>query len=319
VLVQDYHLTLVPGMLARLRPDLSVVHFSHTPFGDPNVLRALPTTAMKEMLEGMAGSTACGFHSPRWEASFLACCADAAVQPPSTFVSPLAPDALRLTARAFEPDVVRAAERLAELVGDRRTIVKVDRIEPSKNLLRGFWALDELLRTRPEWRGKIVFLGLFYSSRQDLPEYLAYGTEVELAARRVNETWGTSDWTPVVLDIADDPDRSLAALTLYDVLLVNPLRDGMNLVAKEGPIVNTKNGALALSTEAGAYDELGGAAIGLNPFDVSETAAALATGLEMPPTERAARASELRVLATARRPSDWLEDQLAAAALSPAR
>jgi trehalose 6-phosphate synthase len=319
VLVQDYHLTLVPGMLARLRPDLSVVHFSHTPFGDPNVLRALPTTAMKEMLEGMAGSTACGFHSPRWEASFLACCADAAVQPPSTFVSPLAPDALRLTGRAFEPDVVRAAERLAELVGDRRTIVKVDRIEPSKNLLRGFWALDELLRTHPEWLGRIVFLGLYYSSRQDLPEYLAYGTEVELAARRVNETWGTTDWTPVVLDIADDPDRSLAALTLYDVLLVNPLRDGMNLVAKEGPIVNTKNGALALSTEAGAYDELGGAAIGLNPFDVSETAAALATGLEMPPTERAARASELRVLATARRPSDWLEDQLAAAALSPAR
>jgi trehalose 6-phosphate synthase len=319
VLVQDYHLTLVPGMLARLRPDLSVVHFSHTPFSDPNVLRALPTTAMKELLEGMAGSSACGFHSPRWEASFLACCADAHVQPPSTFVSPLAPDAVRLTNKASEPDVVQAGERLAELVGDRRTIVKVDRIEPSKNLLRGFWGLDELLRTRPEWRGRIVFLGLFYSSRQDLPEYLAYGTEVELAARRVNEAWGTSEWTPVVLDIADDPDRSLAALTLYDVLLVNPLRDGMNLVAKEGPIVNTKNGALALSTEAGAYDELGGAAIGLNPFDVSETAAALAAGLEMPPTERAARASELRVLATARRPSDWLDDQLTAAALSPAR
>lgn len=319
VLVQDYHLTLVPEMLRRLRPDLSVVHFSHTPFGDPNVLRALPTSAMKEMLEGMAGAAACGFHSPRWETSFLACCADAGVHPPSTFVSPLAPDAARLAERVSAPGVVKAAERLRNLVGDRRTIVKVDRVEPSKNLLRGFWALDELLRTRPDWRGRLVFLGLFYSSRQDLPEYLAYGTEVELAARRVNETWRTSDWTPVVLDIVDDPERSLAALTLYDVLLVNPLRDGMNLVAKEGPIVNTDNGALALSTQAGAYDELAVAALGLNPFDVTETAAALAHGLDMPPAERAARASELRRLATARRPSDWLDDQLAAAALSPNR
>jgi trehalose 6-phosphate synthase len=208
---------------------------------------------------------------------------------------------------------------LKALVGDRRTVVKVDRVEPSKNLLRGFWALDELLRTRPQWRGRVVQLALFYSSRQELPEYLAYGTEVELAARRVNETWGTRDWMPVVLEIADDPDRSLAALTLYDVLLVNPLRDGMNLVAKEGPIVNAVNGALALSTEAGAYDELAGPAVGLNPFDISETASALATGLEMPVHERAARASELRRLATSRRPADWLDDQLAAAALSTAR
>ena len=131
-------------------------------------------------------------------------------------------------------------------------------------------------------------MALAYTSRQELPEYLAYGTEVDLAARRVNETWGTDDWNPVILDVADDPDRSLAALTMYDVLLVNPLRDGLNLVAKEGPIVNTKNGALALSTEAGAFDELAGPALGLNPFDVSETAAAIALGLEMPEEERSA-------------------------------
>ncbi len=319
VLVQDYHLTLVPEMLARLRPDLSVVHFSHTPFADPNVLRVLPTTAMREMLEGMAGAVACGFHSARWESSFIACCADAGVQPPATFVSPLAPDAVQLAERVSAPGVAKAAERLRSLVGDRRSIVKIDRVEPSKNLLRAFWALDELLRTRPDWRGRVVLLGLFYSSRQDLPEYLAYGTEVELAAKRVNDTWGTGDWSPVVLEIADDQDRSLAALTLYDVLLVNSLRDGMNLVAKEGPIVNERNGALALSTQAGAYDELAEAALGLNPFDVSETAAAIATGLEMPEEERAARASELRRIATRRRPADWLDDQLAATALSPAR
>jgi trehalose 6-phosphate synthase len=318
VLVQDYHLTLVPEMLARLRPDLAVVHFSHTPFADPNVLRVLPTAAMTEMLQGMAGAAACGFHSARWESSFLACCADAGVKAPSTFVSPLAPDAGILRKRVSAPGVAAAAGRLKELVGDRRTIVKVDRVEPSKNLLRGFWALDEMFETRPQWRGQVVMLALFYSSRQDLPEYLAYGTEVELAARRVNDRWATGDWTPVLLDVEDNQERSLAALTLYDVLLVNPLRDGMNLVAKEGPIVNANNGVLALSTQAGAYDDLAGTAVGLNPFDVSETAAAMATGLAMAPDERAMRASELVRLAVARRPADWLADQLAAASLSPA-
>ncbi len=112
VLVQDYHLTLVPGMLARLRPDLSVVHFSHTPFADPNVLRALPTSATKEMLEGMAGAVSCGFHSPRWEASFLACCVDAGVEPPATFVSPLAPDALQLAERVSAPELQEPRRRL---------------------------------------------------------------------------------------------------------------------------------------------------------------------------------------------------------------
>jgi trehalose 6-phosphate synthase len=319
VLVQDYHLTLVPAMLAESRPDLSVVHFSHTPFADPNALRVMPTAVVRELLEGMAGSAGCGFHSSRWETAFLACCKDAGVTAPHTFVSPLAPDAAQLEERVSAPGVTEAARRLSDMAGDCAIIVKVDRVEPSKNLLRGFWAMDELLRTRPHLRGRVILFALAYLSRQELPEYLAYGTEVELAARRVNEKWATGDWSPVVLEVADDPDRSVAALTMYDVLLVNPLRDGLNLVAKEGPIVNTKNGALALSTEAGAYDELSGPAIGLNPFDVSETAAAMALGLEMPTEERIARAVELNRIATKRRPADWLTDQLSAAAGSSSR
>jgi trehalose 6-phosphate synthase len=314
VLVQDYHLTLLPAMLAARRPDLAVVHFSHTPFADPNVLRMLPTAVVKELLEGMSGATSCGFHSTRWQSAFLACCRDAGVPAPATFVGALAPDAAYLAERVRSPGVAEAAKRLGDLVGDCSAIVKVDRVEPSKNLLRGFWAMDELLRTRPHLRGKVVLLALAYSSRQELGDYIAYGAEVELAARRVNDTWATADWSPVVLDVADDPDRSFAALTMYDVLLVNPLRDGLNLVAKEGPMVNTNDGAVALSTEAGAFDELAGPAIGLNPFDVSETASAIALGLEMPKEERMARAAELNRLATKRRPADWLADQLAAAA-----
>jgi trehalose 6-phosphate synthase len=314
VLVQDYHLTLVPGMLAKTRPDLSVVHFSHTPFADPAVMRMLPTAVVKELLEGMAGSRSCGFHSGRWQSAFVACCKDAGVAVPATFVSPLAPEPSQLAERIGAPGVASAAKRLSDLVGDCTAIVKVDRVEPSKNLLRGFWAMDELLRIRPDLRGRVILLALAYASRQDLPEYLAYGTEVELAAKRVNETWATEDWSPVVLEVADDPDRSLAALTMYDVLLINPLRDGLNLVAKEGPIVNTKDGVLLLSREAGAFDELAGPAIGLNPFDVSETASVLAQALDMPAQERGDRAVELKALATKRAPADWLTDQLSAAA-----
>ena len=118
---------------------------------------------------------------------------------------PLAPDAAQLTERVSAPEVAEAAKRLKANVGDRRTIVKVDRVEPSKNLLRGFWAFDELLRTRPHWRGQRRPARLVLLVAPGAPEYLAYGTEVEMAAKRVNETWGTHDWTPVDLEIADDP------------------------------------------------------------------------------------------------------------------
>ncbi|HUO49038.1 MAG TPA: trehalose-6-phosphate synthase [Acidimicrobiales bacterium] len=314
VLVQDYHLCLLPGLLASRRPDLRVVHFSHTPFAEPGLWRVLPVPIGRELLAGLAGGQACGFHAPRWEAAFLACCADAGVEPPPTFVSPLslAPDALM--ARAASPACTAAAAALDDLVAGRRLVVRTDRIEPSKNLLRGFWAFDELLRHRRDLRGEVVMVAHAYPSRQSLPEYLAYGAEVEQAAARVNETWGDARWTPVVLDIADDAVRSLAALTRYDVLLVNPLRDGLNLVAKEGPVVNANDGVLTLSREAGAFEELRHEAIEINPFDVSGTAIALADALDLPDTERKRRAEALRVLATARPATAWLDDQLAAAA-----
>jgi len=156
-------------------------------------------------------------------------------------------------------------------------------------------------------------LALAYPSRQTLPEYLAYTAEVEQAVRRVNDTWATDDWAPVILDVADDPGRSAAALVRYDVLLVNSVRDGLNLVAKEGPLLNTTNGVLALSREAGAFAELHGAALEVNPFDVSGTAAVLLEALEMAPAERARRGEDLRERTTRRKPGEWLADQLTAA------
>jgi len=182
-------------------------------------------------------------------------------------------------------------------------------MELSKNLLRGFWAFEELLAAEPQRRERVVFVALAYPTRQGLPEYLAYQNEVESTVARINEQWGTPGWTPIVLGVEDDYHRSLAALTLSDVLLVNPVRDGLNLVAKEGPLLNDRNSVLALSREAGAFEELGGAALEVNPFDVSGTAAVLSRALDMDGDERASRASSLRALVQARRPEDWLERQ----------
>jgi trehalose 6-phosphate synthase len=313
VLVQDYHLALVPAMIGQRRPDVRIVHFSHTPFADPGVLRVLPDAARRELLTGMA-SAVCGFHTDRWSAAFAACCADAGLAAPRRFTAPLAPDPDRLVARVGSAACRAAAARLAEQVGDRQVIVRADRVELSKNLVRGFWALDALLDAHPEHRGRTVMLALAYASRQGLPEYLAYRSEVEQVAAAVNERWASGDWQPLVLDIADDPDRSLAALTMADVLLVNPVRDGLNLVAKEGPLVNRRDGQLVLSREAGAYEELHDVALGVNPFDVSETAAALHQALAMDRDERAARAAALRQRIAGRPARHWLDDQLAAAA-----
>jgi len=317
VLVQDYHLALMAPALRALRPDLRTAHFTHTPFADPSVLRMLPTAVGSELLASMAEFGACGFHSQRWAAAFRAGLelAGRAGDIPHTYVSPLSSDAGRLAASAAEPSVGAALTRIEDSVGgpDRKVVVRVDRMELSKNLLRGFWAFEELLTRDPSLRGRVVFVALAYPTRQGLAEYLAYQDEVESTVARINEQWATPDWTPVVLEVEDDYPRSLAALTRYDVLLVNPVRDGLNLVAMEGPLLNTRGGVLALSREAGAFDRLAGGALEVNPFDVTGTADVLARALALDPDERAARAASLRAAVLARRPADWLADQLAAA------
>lgn len=314
VLVQDYHLTLVGSELARRRPDLRTVHFTHTPFADPSVLRMLPTAAVDELLAGMAGFGACGFHTERWAAGYRACHRELSPDRtlPPTFVSGLAPDPDRLMASVAQPGVDEARKQLETEIGgpDRQVIVRVDRMELSKNLLRGFWAYEELLAHEPEWCERVVFLALAYPSRQGLAEYLAYQNEVESTVARINRRWATPGWTPIVLHVEDDYPRSLAALTRYDVLLVNPIRDGMNLVAKEGPVINATDGLLALSREAGAFEELAGPALEVNPFDVGGTAAVLSRALRMAPHERAAAAKALREMIVARTPADWFNDQL---------
>jgi trehalose 6-phosphate synthase len=226
------------------------------------------------------------------------------------YAASFGPDHAALDEIAQSPRTAAAGAALEEMVGDRRVVLRTDRVEPSKNIVRGFLAYDRFLEQHPEWRGRVTFVALVYPSRQGLLEYLAYGQEVEQAAARVSERWARDDWTPVIVDSRDDYPRSVAGLQRYDVLLVNPLRDGLNLVAKEGPLLNRSDGVLCLSREAGAFDEMGDAAVPVHPYDLEQTAAALHTALTMDATERATRAAVLKERAGARTPHDWLVEQV---------
>ncbi|MCX4859285.1 alpha,alpha-trehalose-phosphate synthase (UDP-forming) [Streptomyces canus] len=313
VLVQDYHLCLVPGMLRELRPDLRISHFSHTPWAPVDYFRMLPDDIAGQVLRGMLGADRLGFLTRRWADAFTACCTEVADGLGETRIGVhgLGADADFLRARSHEADVEERIVALREEIGaGRKTIVRVDRTELSKNIVRGLLAYRRLLESRPEWRERVVHVAFAYPSRQDLAVYRDYTAAVQRLADEINSAYGTPGWTPVLLNLKDDFARSLAAYRLADVALVNPIRDGMNLVAKEVPLVSDEGCALVLSREAGAYEELGDDAIVVNPYDVEQTAEALHEGLTMPAHERVERAKRLAAAATALPPAQWFLDQL---------
>lgn len=323
VLVQDYHLALTPAMLRAERPDLRVAHFSHTPWAPPEYFSLLPDEVGREVLQGILGADHAGFLTERWARAFLDCCRhllraevsgdEVTHQGRTTRVAvhSLGVDGEALRARAAEPDVESHRLALRAQTGDRRLIVRVDRTELSKNIVRGLVAYREFLAAHPEWHGRVVHLAFAYPSRHDLPEYREYTAAVQRCAKEIEDEYATEDWDPLVLHVDDDYPRSLAAYQLADVLLVNPVRDGMNLVAKEGPVLS-RRAVLVLSREAGAAAELGDDALVINPYDVGETARALHEALVMPEEERTRRADRLRARATALPPADWLAAQVAA-------
>ncbi|MEU1706534.1 trehalose-6-phosphate synthase [Streptomyces sp. NPDC005706] len=317
VLIQDYHLALAPRMLRQLRPDLRIGHFSHTPWAPPDYFRLLPDDIAAELLTGILGADRAAFLTRRWADAFTDCC-HAVLGPgiPSGTrigVHGLGADADFLRERAHRPDVDERMTALRAEIGEgRRTIVRVDRTELSKNIVRGLLAYRQLLEGHPEWRERVVHIAFAYPSRQDLAVYRDYTAEVQRVADEINSRYGTPGWTPVVLHVKDDFARSLAAYRLADVALVNPIRDGMNLVAKEVPVVSDEGCALVLSREAGAYEELGEDAIVVNPYDVVGTADALHTALGLPQGERAERSKRLAAAATALPPAQWFLDQLGA-------
>ncbi|MCJ0873710.1 trehalose-6-phosphate synthase [Streptomyces sp. AP-93] len=342
VLIQDYHLALAPGMLRELRPDLRIGHFTHTPWASSEFLDMLPDDIRSQLVWGMLGADRLGFHTWEWAFNFtsganfdnLSGIAQS-YSPTGTpergvwhrraadtktglgerrFTEvnpyPLGVDGDELRALAHRPEVDDKLAALRAEVGGLKTIVRVDRTELSKNILRGLLAYRELLTVHPEWRGRVVHLASAYPSRQDLSVYREYTESVRELAAAINAEFGNGDWQPVLVSVEDDFARSLAAYRLADVALVNPVRDGMNLVAKEIPVVSEAGCVLVLSTGAGAYQELRADALTVNPYDVTATAEALHAALSMPAAERADRTKRLAVAATALPPAQWLTSQL---------
>ena len=333
-LIQDYHLSLAPRLLRERLDDaargIGVAHFSHTPWAPPRYYRLLPREVGRALLDGMLGADHLGFHAEWWAAAFLDCCAailGADVSRPGPAdaagrvvhrghvtevgVHPLGVDAPALRARAAAGDVQAYVDAINQVARGRKLIVRVDRTELSKNLVRGLAAYRELLATRPEWHGRVLHLAFAYPSRSAIPQYRAYTGQVRQIAQEIVEEFRTPDWNPLILEVRDDYPRSLAACAVADVLLVNPISDGMNLVAQEGPVLSQRGCALVLSREAGAAATLGDHALLVNPYDVSETAAALHQALAMPAAERQRRSAALAATAAAAPPARWLEDQIA--------
>jgi trehalose 6-phosphate synthase len=324
VLVQDYHLALVPRMLRDAVPGIRIAHFSHTPWAPVDYYRILPDDVGRAVLDGMLGADHAAFHCQRWADAFLDCCealpgaqVDRGAQRvihrghvTGVGVHPLGVDAPALRERARAADVEAHVAALTRATAGRKLIVRIDRTDLSKNILRGLAAYRELLTTRPEWRGQVVHVAFAYPSRSSVPGYREYTDEVLRMAAGITEEFATADWDPLILEVKDDYPRSLAAGRMADVLVVNPIRDGMNLVAEEGPVLSDHGCALVLSREAGAASLLGSDALLVNPYDVSATAAAMHQALLMPEDERRRRCAALAAAATANAPSHWLTAQL---------
>jgi trehalose 6-phosphate synthase len=313
LLVQDYHLYLAPALVRSARPEARIAQFVHIPWVEPDAWRVLPDAVVTAIHEGLLACDSVGFHTERWRSAFVECCDaflgrgdDAAAR---SHANPIAVDAASF-ARLAAGDGVR--ERRVSLAAERpeRLVLRVDRTDPSKNAVRGFEAFGLLLERDPSLHGRAGLVALLDPSRQEIPEYAEYRASTERAAEAVNARFGRPGWEPIRLDVRDDFLASVAAYTEYDVLLVNPVMDGLNLVAKEAPLVNDRDGVLVLSRQAGAFDEIGEWTIGVDPLDVPGQADALARALALPAAERRRWLSEIRASVRDHDLDAWAEREL---------
>jgi trehalose 6-phosphate synthase len=324
VMVHDYHLYTLPGLVRRARPDVFLHHFIHIPWTQPDAWRVLPNRIREEIYAGILANDIVGFHTQAYRRNFLQCCRDlmdlevdfdegvVRFEDREVWVRsyPLPIDAKALFAVASSEGV---AEQEKELLRRRREhlVLRVDRADLSKNVLRGFSGFDLFLEQHPEFREKVTFIAQLMPSRTDVPEYAEYLERIEALVAVVNHRHGTPDWMPINLKLRDDLEEAVAAYKHYDVLLVNAMFDGMNLVAKEGPMVNERDGVSILSENTGAHEELGEYALSVNPFDIQELADSIHAALTMDDDERARRMEGLKEIVTARDPGDWIDEQLA--------
>ncbi len=324
IMLHDYHLYLAAATIRKSRPGAVLSHFTHIPWPPSSIWLVVAPPIREAIAIGLLANDVVGFQTERYAHNYLRMVESfvpaATVDYGSstvryrrrtthvrTYPISIDPEATRRVSRS------RAARRRADqLLGGTReqVIVRVDRLEPSKNILRGFLAYEALLQSQPRLRGRLSFLAFLVPSRTGLREYGSYGRTVQNAVDRINARFGRAGWRPVQLFYENDYAQALAGLSIADVVLVNPLVDGMNLVAKEAVVVSERNAVLVLSETAGAFDQMADGSLAVAPADVAGTAAALATALAMPVEERARRLAKLRRGVEREDITWWLRRQL---------
>jgi trehalose 6-phosphate synthase len=328
VMLQDYHLYLVPSFIRyKIRPKAkyTLVHFIHIPWPGAEDWGFLPSKMRRAILEGLCAVDLLGFQTREDGLNFIRTCESHLpgahvnfrrgriwFRNHATYIRdfPISIDVDALKQLAETSEVSDYRNQLLERHGDQQIILRIDRIEPSKNIVRGFQAFDEMLDLHPEHRGKVKFLALLVPSRMEVDEYGNYLDELMGVAGRINAKYGENEWEPIRILVGENYSRAVAGLQIYNVLLVNSIADGMNLVAKEGPIVNRCDGVLVLSERTGAYQQLETGALVISPLDVYGTAEAMHQALTMPAEERRERAERLRHLIERQDITDWLCQQL---------
>jgi trehalose 6-phosphate synthase len=324
VMVHDYQLYTLPGIVRRARPDAFLHHFVHIPWTQSDSWRVLPRRIRDEIYHGLLANDIIGFHTRSYRRNFLQCCRDLLDLEVDMERGVVLWEDREVWVRAYPLPIdwrstqsVARRSRVAEfermLLARRRdfSILRVDRADLSKNVLRGFTGFDIFLEQHPEFAERITFTAQLMPSRTDVPEYAEYLEKIEALVAVVNHRHGTTDWMPIELRLRENLEEAIAAYKHYDLLMVNAMFDGMNLIAKEGPLVNERNGVSLLSENTGAHEELAEFALSVNPFDVQEQADAIHRALTMSAEERSWRAQGLKRIVTARDPGDWVDDQLA--------
>jgi trehalose 6-phosphate synthase len=323
-LLQDYHLYLLPGLLRARFPAAPILHFTHIPWPGPETWRQLPKTIRTEIFTHLLGADVVGFHAPQFVNNFLNGCDEllglpvdrqkARVQFAGRWVRvrayPISVDPVALAELAKSPRILNAESQLLRKPQEK-LVVMIARTDPSKNLLRTLHAYEDFLERFPTWHARVRLVALLPLSRQSTDIYKEYTEDLRQLIQRVNAAWSKGSWRPVELLLQHDYEQAIALLKQYDVLLVNSLADGMNLVAKEGPLLNQRAGALVLSETAGACAELGQACRVVNPFDLSDVSAALHEVLTAHPNERRWAQDAQRDIIAEQTIFRWVHDQLA--------
>ena len=324
VFLHDYHLYLAPTLIRERRPDAVMTHFIHIPWPQSDYWTVLPEHLRRAVHEGLLANDIVGFHTERWKRNFLRACVDILGAEVDEAAGTVTHDGRRTVVTShpigIDPvefdelkDAPAVLEEERQIVAARPEflVLRVDRTDPSKNVVRGFRAFGLCLDMHPDLHGRVVLLALLDPSRQDIPEYSEYLAAMQREARVVNDRFQADGWTPIDLRIADNFAQAVAAYKQYDVLLVNAVFDGLNLVSKEAPLVNERDGVLVLSENTGAHEEIGEWAVTVNPFDVYGQAQAIYAALTMPTEERHRRIEETRAHVRAHDLAAWIAAQLA--------